>query len=75
MCQSYSMVFLYSRFHKLAWGPYGMGNPALPAGLLVGGTDSGSVVMYNANKIINGDKDNVLFCENEKHTGNIDDYT
>ena len=46
-----------------------MNQAGSPAGLLVGGTDSGSIIMYNANKIISGDKDNVLFCENSKHTG------
>ena len=40
-----------------------------PLGILVGGTDSGSVVLWNPLKIINGETDDAVLVENKKHTG------
>ena len=60
----------FFRFHKLVWGPFGMGGPREgSAGLLVGGTDNGIVTIYNANKILSGEKDDLVFAQTDKHTG------
>ncbi|XP_031552702.1 protein transport protein Sec31A-like [Actinia tenebrosa] len=59
------------RFHKLVWSPFGIGSTETKSGLLVGGTDKGSVVIYNADKILKKDKGGCIFSENEKHTGAV----
>ena len=40
-----------------------------PSGILVGGTDSGSVVLWNPVKILNGETDDAVLIQNDKHTG------
>lgn len=40
-----------------------------PSGILIGGTDSGSIMMWNPLNIINGETDDALIVQTEKHTG------
>ena len=44
-----------------------------PSGILVGGTDSGSVVLWNPVKILNGETDDAVLIQNDKHTGMFKD--
>ena len=60
---------IVSRFHKLVWGTFGMEKEETPSGILVGGTDSGSVVLWNPVKILNGETDDAVLIQNDKHTG------
>ena len=57
------------RFHKLVWGTFGMEKEETPSGILVGGTDSGSVVLWNPVKILNGETEDAVLVQNDKHTG------
>ncbi len=40
-----------------------------PSGILVGGTDSGDLVVWNPVKILNGETEDAVLFQNEKHTG------
>lgn len=42
----------------------------MPSGMIVGGTDSGGLLGYNAAKLVEGNKD-CLVLKNEKHTGAV----
>ncbi|KAL4240586.1 Protein transport protein Sec31A [Mactra antiquata] len=57
------------RFHKVAWGCYGVSED-LPNGVIVGGGDNGCLLGYNANKCIDGDQDCLMF-KKDKHTGAV----
>ncbi|XP_078577859.1 protein transport protein Sec31A-like isoform X2 [Branchiostoma floridae x Branchiostoma japonicum] len=57
------------RFHKLVWGGYGMGTDNLPSGVLVGGTDTGSIHIYNPAKLLKGE--DPVFATTEKHSGPV----
>ena len=52
------------------WGTYGMEKEETPSGVLVGGTDSGSVMMWNPLKIIDGEDDALIF-QTDQHTGKL----
>ena len=56
------------RFHKVVWGASGVGTT--PAGLIVGGADRGMITMYDADKLIKGE-DNALVFSKDKHTGPV----
>ena len=43
-----------NRFHKLVWGKHGMTKGTNPNGLIVGGTDNGTVYVYDAEKLLGG---------------------
>ncbi|KAL8602789.1 hypothetical protein ACOMHN_055172 [Nucella lapillus] len=60
------------RFHQVLWGSYGAGTDQsdMPTGIIVGGADNGSVLVYSAQKMIAGDTD-CLFLELTKHTGAV----
>lgn len=57
------------RFHKLVWGANGMQDGKMASGLLVGGSDRGVISMYDAAKLIKGEK-SLVFSE-DKHTGPV----
>ena len=57
------------RFHKLVWGTLGMETEETPSGVLVGGTDSGDLVVWNPAKILNGETEDVILFQSDKHTG------
>ncbi|XP_019620179.1 PREDICTED: protein transport protein Sec31A-like [Branchiostoma belcheri] len=57
------------RFHRLVWGGYNMGTDNLPSGVLVGGTDTGSIHIYNPAKLIKGE--DPVFATTEKHSGPV----
>jgi uridine phosphorylase len=40
-----------------------------PSGVLVGGTDSGHVVVWNPVKILNGETEDAVLFQTDKHTG------
>ena len=58
------------RFNKLVWGTFGM-EKETPSGVLAGGTDSGGVVLWDPVKILNGETDDAVLVQNEKHTGEL----
>lgn len=55
------------RFHKLVWG-YSHTND-MRAGLIVGGCDSGRILIYDAAKLLN--KDNGIVATLESHSGAV----
>ncbi|EDO29334.1 predicted protein, partial [Nematostella vectensis] len=57
--------------HKLVWSPFGMSEDSPSNGLIIGGTDNGEIVIYNANKILKGQKDNLIFAQTNKHSGAV----
>ncbi|XP_071808414.1 protein transport protein Sec31A-like isoform X2 [Asterias amurensis] len=57
------------RFHKVVWGNYGMGNETKPSGIIVGGTDSGAIHIYDAAKLLNNEEASISVIE--KHTGSV----
>ena len=59
------------RFHKLVWGTLGMEKEETPSGVLVGGTDSGNLVVWNPDKILNGETEDVILFQSDKHTGAV----
>ncbi|GAB6018875.1 Protein transport protein Sec31A [Chamberlinius hualienensis] len=60
-----------NRFHKLCWGGFGKtDNRDEVAGVIVGGSDGGKLVVYSPQKIVTGDSDAVVF-QSEKHTGPV----
>jgi len=56
------------RFYKCAWGCYGTAD--LPSGIIVGGTDNGGLLGYDADKFIQGEEDCLLF-KKDKHSGAV----
>lgn len=40
------------------------------SGLLIGGSDNGTISIYDAKKIISGDVDDSIVFQSSKHTGN-----
>jgi len=58
------------RFHKVVWGASGMAEGTTPAGLIVGGADRGMISMYDANKLIKGEENALVFSK-DKHTGPV----
>uniref|UniRef100_A0A8C3AAL9 Protein transport protein Sec31A n=1 Tax=Cyclopterus lumpus TaxID=8103 RepID=A0A8C3AAL9_CYCLU len=58
------------RYHKLAWGPYGMDDEGHPSGVLIAGGEHGNVILYDAAKIMAGETD-VIIAESDKHTGPV----
>ncbi|XP_060599891.1 protein transport protein Sec31A-like [Ruditapes philippinarum] len=57
------------RFHKVAWGCYGVSED-LSNGVIVGGGDSGGILAYDASKFLDGDQDCLMF-KKDKHTGAV----
>lgn len=57
------------RFHKVVWGANGMQDEQMPSGLIVGGSDRGVISMYDADKLIKGEKS--LVFSDDKHTGPV----
>lgn len=47
-------------FQKLSWGVVTKLKSQFPYGIIAGGLQSGKLKLYNAEKLINGDLDNVL---------------
>ena len=45
-------LFSVVRFHKVVWGKHGMGSDTLANGVIVGGTDSGGIHIYDAAKLL-----------------------
>lgn len=39
------------RFHKLIWSGFGLNNETYPMGVVVGGSDNGSMTLWNVEKI------------------------
>ncbi|XP_076465161.1 protein transport protein Sec31A-like isoform X2 [Babylonia areolata] len=60
------------RFHQVLWGSYGFGTDksGMSSGVIVGGADNGSVLVYSAEKMITGDADSLLL-QLTKHTGAV----
>lgn len=42
-----------------------------PSGILVGGTDNGSVVMWNPARIVDGGTGDAVVFQSDKHTGMV----
>jgi len=62
------------RFHKLVWGSQGMSTGEKPSGVIVGGADQGHMMLFDADKLLNGNNDETggyLISDSEKHTGPI----
>uniref|UniRef100_A0AAX7V6W9 Protein transport protein Sec31A n=1 Tax=Astatotilapia calliptera TaxID=8154 RepID=A0AAX7V6W9_ASTCA len=58
------------RYHKLAWGPYGMDSQGHPSGVLIAGGENGNVILYDTAKIMSGESDAII-VESDKHTGPV----
>ncbi|XP_064414781.1 protein transport protein Sec31A isoform X8 [Latimeria chalumnae] len=58
------------RYHKLVWGPNGMGSDDFTSGVLVAGGENGNVILYDPAKIVSG-SDDVVIAQNDKHTGPV----
>ena len=57
------------RFHKLVWGSQGTGS-----GVLVGGADQGTMMMFDAARLLDGSNDigrDPLISQSKKHTGPV----
>lgn len=61
-------AFVFSRFHKLAWGACGLGSDNAD-GIIVGGCDDGRVQMYNVSKLLKGE--NSIIARQDKHSGAV----
>ncbi|XP_062409794.1 protein transport protein Sec31A isoform X2 [Sardina pilchardus] len=58
------------RYHKLAWGPHGIGSDGHPSGVLIAGGENGNIILYDPAKIIDGSSD-VIIDQSTKHTGPV----
>ncbi|XP_031433326.1 protein transport protein Sec31A isoform X2 [Clupea harengus] len=58
------------RYHKLVWGPNGIGSDEHPSGVLIAGSENGDVILYDPAKIIGGNSD-VVIDQSSKHTGPV----
>ncbi|XP_041363036.1 protein transport protein Sec31A-like isoform X2 [Gigantopelta aegis] len=58
------------RFHKVLWGSHGIGGKETPSGLIVAGTDNGSIQVYDAASMLSSKKDCLVF-EKSQHTGAV----
>ena len=60
------------RFHQVVWGAFGSDTDqnGLTSGVIVGGADNGSVLVYSAQKMIAGKEDCTLL-QLAKHTGAV----
>lgn len=47
---------LSDRFYKILWGKHGMSDGSLPNGIIAGGTDNGSVYLYDASKLLSNEE-------------------
>ena len=57
------LIVVVDRFHKVVWGNYGMGNETKPSGIIVGGTDSGAIHIYDAAKLLNNEEASISVIE------------
>lgn len=57
------------RFNKIVWGCHGMDNGDNASGVIVGGTDTGNIFVYNPDKLIKGEEAKVF--QGDKHSGAI----
>nr|XP_032825144.1 protein transport protein Sec31A-like isoform X2 [Petromyzon marinus] len=57
-----------NRYHKLVWGAPLPGEEG--AGVVVGGSDNGVLILYAADKVLSGDADAII-GENDRHTGPV----
>ncbi|XP_071829619.1 protein transport protein Sec31A-like isoform X2 [Apostichopus japonicus] len=57
------------RFYKILWGKHGMSDGSLPNGIIAGGTDNGSVYLYDASKLLSNEE--ALITKTEQHTGSV----
>ncbi len=48
-----------------------MQDSAHNSGIIIGGTDNGHIFVYDAAKIIEGDTDNAVVMQLDKHTGPV----
>ena len=56
------------------WGSQGMSTGEKPSGVIVGGADQGHMMLFDADKLLNGSNDETggnMISDNEKHTGPI----
>ena len=53
----------------MVWGTFGMDKKETPSGVLVGGNDSGSVMIWDPAKILADEADDELIVQLDKHTG------
>jgi protein transport protein SEC31 len=60
-------LILLSRFHDIAWAP---ANADHPRGIIAGALENGSLDLWDAEKLINGDAD-AFMSRTSKHTGAI----
>ena len=60
---------MFSRFHKLVWGNFGMENGEYENGLLVGGGDNGSVYIWDPTKLLKST--DCLVHKLDKHVGAV----
>lgn len=57
------------RFYKLVWGNHGMSDSSLANGIIAGGTDNGSVYLYDVAKALEGQE--AFIAKTEQHTGSV----
>ncbi|XP_019850594.1 PREDICTED: protein transport protein Sec31A-like [Amphimedon queenslandica] len=58
------------RFHKLIWSGFGL-DDSYPMGVVVGGSDNGSVTLWNVEKIANSESEDALITSLDQHIGAV----
>lgn len=56
------------RFNKLTWGAFGANTGVHSSGVIAGGLANGSILVWDAAKIIKGNGDNAVVATCDKHT-------
>ncbi|GAB1598791.1 protein transport protein Sec31A-like [Argonauta hians] len=58
------------RYYKILWGSHGIANSSCPAGIIIAGSETGSVLGYNASALISKEEVSPIFKQ-DKHTGSV----
>ena len=58
------------RFYKVLWGCHGISTGDSPSGVIIAGSENGSVLGYNAAALIGGNEEAPIFRQ-DKHSGAV----
>lgn len=58
------------RFYKVLWGCHGISTGENPSGVIIAGSENGSVLGYNAASLIGGNEEGPTFRQ-DKHSGAV----
>lgn len=64
-----TIFFIFHRLHSIVWVNFGMGEDGT-GGRLVGGSENGTLTVYNPEAIMNSGAETVV-GQSDKHTGPI----